>query len=57
MLLVDDLAWFDSKSLDGFIEEAESILSQNEALTSRLPYLTSALTWRLNRMISIAEWA
>lgn len=57
MLLVDDLTWFDAKSLGGFVEEAESILSRNEALASRLPYLISALTWRLNRMISIAEWA
>ena len=32
-------------------------LIRNGALTARLPYLKEALTWRLRRMIDIAEWS
>lgn len=57
MLLVDDLSWFDAKKLNGFIDEAVGILSANDALTERIPYIKKALEWRLDRMISIAEWS
>ena len=57
MLLVEDMSWFSARSLEGFVDEAAGILSKNEALLSRMPYIVSALKWRLGRMIAIAEWA
>ena len=57
MLLVDDMSWFDGDNLSGFVDEAMELLSGNDAITSRLPYLEKALTWRVNRMIDIAEWS
>ena len=57
MLLVDDFGWFDSAQLEGFVDEAMGILSCNEALSRRMPYLRSALERRVERMIDIAEWA
>ena len=42
---------------EGFVDEAIEILSKNDALAARLPYLKEALTWRLERMIDIAEWS
>lgn len=57
MLLVEDMGWFDCDKLEGFVDEAIEILSRNDALTARLPYLKEALTWRLERMIDIAEWS
>lgn len=57
MLLVEDMGWFDGDKLEGFVDEAIEILSKNDALTARLPYLKEALTWRLERMIDIAEWS
>ena len=57
MLLVEDMGWFDGDKLEGFVDEAIEILSKNDALTTRLPYLKEALTWRLERMIDIAEWS
>lgn len=57
MLLVEDMGWFDGDKLEGFVDEAIEILSRNDALTARLPYLKEALTWRLERMIDIAEWS
>ena len=57
MLLVGDMSWFDDDKLEGFVDEAIEILSKNDALTARLPYLKEALTWRLERMIDIAEWS
>ena len=57
MLLVEDMGWFDGDKLEGFVDEAIEILSRNDALTARLPYLKKALTWRLERMIDIAEWS
>ena len=56
MLLVDDMGWFSTAALDGFIDEAAEILVRNEALSRRLPYIESALRWRLERMRRIAEW-
>lgn len=57
MLLVEDMSWFNAKSLEGFPDEATEILSKNDALLSRVPYIISALRWRLERMIAIIEWA
>ena len=57
MLLVEDMSWFDGGKLEGFVDEAIEILSKNDALAARLPYLKEALTWRLERMIDIAEWS
>ena len=57
MLLVEDMSWFDGDKLEGFVDEAIEILSRNDALAARLPYLKEALTWRLRRMIDIAEWS
>ena len=57
MLLVEDMGWFDGDKLEGFVDEAIETLSRNDALTARLPYLKKALTWRLERMIDIAEWS
>lgn len=57
MLLVDDMSWFNGDTLEGFVDETIEILSGNDALTARLPYLKEALTWRLERMIDIAEWS
>ena len=57
MLLVEDMGWFDGDKLEGFVDEAIEILSKNDALAARLPYLKEALTWRLERMIDIAEWS
>ena len=56
MLLVEDMGWFDTGALEGFVDEAMEILGRNEALTARLPHIEAALRWRLERMIRIAEW-
>ena len=56
MLLVQDMTWLDARKLDGFVEEALSILAKNEALTARLPFIKASLDWRVSRMINIAEW-
>ena len=39
MLLVEDMGWFDGDKLEGFVDEAIEILSKNDALAARLPYL------------------
>lgn len=56
MLLVEDMSWFDEDKLEGFVDEAIEILSGNEALASRLPFIKEALAWRVRRMVDIAEW-
>ena len=56
MLLVGSLNWFDADALEGFLDEAAAILSGNDALGERLPYITEALAWRLKRMASVAAW-
>ena len=56
MLLVEDMSWFDGDKLEGFVDEAIEILSGNEALASRLPFIREALSWRVRRMVDIAEW-
>lgn len=57
MLLVEDMSWFDSTKLEGFVDEAIEVLSKNDALTTRLPFIRESLSWRINRMIDIAEWS
>lgn len=57
LLLVDDFSWFDASALEGFVGEAMGILGQNDAIEKRLPYIRSALEWRLERMVGIAEWS
>ena len=57
MLLVEDMSWFDEDKLEGFVDEAIEILSGNEALASRLPFIKEALAWRVRRMVDIAEWS
>lgn len=56
MLLVDDMGWLDIDALDGFVDETMGILSANDALSARLPFIRSALARRLERMIRIAQW-
>lgn len=56
MLLVEDMSWFDGTKLEGFVDEAIEILAKNDALTTRLPFIREALTWRVERMIDIAAW-
>ncbi len=56
MLLVEDMGWFSAGALEGFVDEAMEILSSNDALAARLPYIQGALSWRVGRMIDIAEW-
>ena len=57
MLLVEDLSWFDSDNLDGFVEEAIGILSDNRLLAQRLPFIERALQRRVERMRDIRDWA
>lgn len=56
LLLVEDMSWIDLSALDGFVDEAMEILAKNEALAARLPYIESALAWRVERMRHIVEW-
>ncbi len=57
MLLIEDMSWLDINKLEGFVDEAIEAFSKNEALVSRLPYIREALTWRVQRMVNIAEWS
>lgn len=57
LLLVDDFSWFDASRLDGFADEALAILAGDDMLESRLPFIRSALEWRIERMVDIAEWS
>lgn len=57
MLLVEDMSWFKLDAVEGFVDEAREILAKNDALSARVGYLCDALTWRLGRMVNIAEWA
>ena len=31
-------------------------VTENDALAERLPFIRNALAWRVDRMVSIAEW-
>lgn len=57
MLLVEDMSWFDLGAMEGFVDEATGILARNDALGARLPHIATALTWRIERMLNIAEWS
>lgn len=57
MLLVEDLNWFDTDALEGFVAEAMGILAKNDALAARLPHIERALEHRVERMVGIAEWS
>lgn len=57
MLLVDDFAWLDPERLRGFADEALEILAGNDMLANRLPYLEEALSFRIRRILDIAEWS
>ena len=57
MLLVEDMSWFDPGALEGFVDEAIEILSGDDAIANRIPYIRKALQHRVSRMISIAEWS
>lgn len=57
MLLVEDMSWFKEEALEGFVDEAIEILSKNDAISVRLPYIRSALEWRVERMCNIAKWS
>ena len=57
LLLVDDLSWFDISRMEGFVDEAIEILSANDALKDRLPYIRRGLEQRVARMIDIVEWS
>lgn len=56
LLLVEDMSWVDVIALDGFADEAIGILSKNAELAERIPYIRTALEWRINRIVDIAEW-
>jgi excisionase family DNA binding protein len=55
LLLAEDLSWVDTKALKGFVEEAVAILSKNESIQDRIPYIEKALTARVARMTAICE--
>ena len=57
LLLVTDFSWLDSTNLQGFVDEAIGILSGNAALERRLPFIRSALEWRVEHVLNIAEWS
>lgn len=52
-LLAQDLSWLNIEALDGFVEEAVSILEANKKLSSRLPYIKEGLQQRVKRLKSI----
>lgn len=56
LLLADDMSWVTAAKLDGFVDEAMTILSANLDLAPRLPYIREALEWRVRRILDIAEW-
>ena len=57
MLLVEDMSWFSSDDLDGFVDEAIEILAQNALLEPRLPYIERALARRVERIRDLRDWA
>ncbi len=56
LLLVEDMSWVDVSALDGFADQAIDILSRNDEIAERLPYIREALEWRINRIVDIAKW-
>ena len=57
LLLVNDFSWLRPSDFRGFVDEAIEILSRNGALDRRLPFVRSALEWRIRRVLDIAEWS
>lgn len=55
LLLAGDLTWLDVSLLDGFVDEAMGILSQNARIEDRLPYIREALESRVRRIVTIRE--
>ena len=55
LLLTEDLSWVDTSALEGFTEEAVTVLSKNESIQERIPYIEKALTARVARMTAICE--
>lgn len=53
--LVNDYGWFDPEALNGFVEEAMGILSKNEDIAERLPYIQQFLKQRIERLLIIAS--
>jgi hypothetical protein len=54
---VNDFSWLRPSDFRGFVDEAIEILSRNGALDRRLPFVRSALDWRIRRVLDIAEWS
>jgi excisionase family DNA binding protein len=54
--LVTDFSWIKADSLAGFPAEALGVLSKNDALADRLPYLETALEHRVERVRILAEY-
>ena len=57
LLLVEDMSWVDADTLEGFADEAVGILSRNVELVGRLPFIRSALEWRIERITNIVRYA
>ncbi len=55
LLLVENMSWVDVDALEGFADEAIDILSRNVELAGRLPYIRSALEWRIERIAGIVR--
>lgn len=51
--LVDDYSWLNVEALDGFAEEAGAILADNDALTTRIPYIQEAIQARIDRILRL----
>lgn len=49
--LVNDLTWLDPRSLDGFVEEARSILSLNDAIKGRVDAICEGIQFRIDRLL------
>ena len=55
LMLASDLSWLDVAALEGFVDEAMDILSRNERIQDRLPFIRQALELRVERMTRIRE--
>ncbi len=51
--LVDDYPWFDPAALEGFVDEAVTILGENPALADRLDAVAEAVRWRIGRILAV----
>ena len=48
--LVNDYSWFNPAALDGFVEQAREILSQNAALESRVAFICEGIERRIRHV-------